>query len=138
VPWQTDKGVLILVHVITDSPKSWLLVTKSLVLNQRQVLLFHYLLGFSLEASDKVLANLVEELHQRVGDKRVDIIAHSMGDLVAKRLSSCTTIAIHPKLSETLCGFTLIRGGLVSHETNLPTRFGNTYDFTYHVVYYAA
>ncbi|GAC19541.1 hypothetical protein GARC_2575 [Paraglaciecola arctica BSs20135] len=37
-----------------------------------------------------------------MGDKRVDIIAHSMGDLVAKRLSSFTTIATHVKLTSRL------------------------------------
>lgn len=84
-PWDSNKDVILLVHGINDSPKSWELFINKLDLSEQQVLLFHYPSGFSLEASAMVLANLMEELYQRGGNKNIHVIAHSMGGLIAKR-----------------------------------------------------
>ena len=84
-PWQEDKDVLLLIHGINDSPRSFRDLLPQLNLSQYQPVFFHYPSGLDLETSATVLSEIMSEFNLRMPNKKVRIVAHSMGGLIARR-----------------------------------------------------
>lgn len=84
-PWQEDKDILLLIHGVNDSPRSFSSLVPQLNLSQFQPVLFHYPSGLDLETSATVLSEMMSEFNLRVPNKKIRVVAHSMGGLIAKR-----------------------------------------------------
>ena len=78
-----DKNVIVMVHGISDSPKVFGELAAAIP-DDYQLLFFHYPSSSSLEYTSYVLSEILDEVVQRYGVSRIDVIAHSMGGLVSK------------------------------------------------------
>jgi pimeloyl-ACP methyl ester carboxylesterase len=82
-PLDPTKEQVLFVHGIQGSPAQFKELADSLS-NQYQVLLFQYPSGFALQDSAHILQNTIDDLLKRYPIKKLHVIAHSMGGLVAR------------------------------------------------------
>ncbi|WXL25437.1 alpha/beta hydrolase [Ectopseudomonas mendocina] len=84
-PWDEQKEPVIMVHGINSSPKDWAWLADKLDRARFQPVLFHYPGGLPLDNNAYMLSMAIRDLQLRHKPKRLHVIAHSMGGLVARR-----------------------------------------------------
>lgn len=84
-PWQDDLEPVILIHGINDSPRSWRELAAAIDPQRFQVLLYQYPSGSPLTNNAYLLSEALRDLQLRYAPKRLHLVAHSMGGLVARR-----------------------------------------------------
>ena len=84
-PWDPDKEPVFLVHGINSSPRDFEALAAGLDHQRFQLLLFHFPSGVPLNNSAYMLSLGMRDVRRRFAPKRVHVLAHSMGGLVARR-----------------------------------------------------
>jgi pimeloyl-ACP methyl ester carboxylesterase len=83
-PYDPDKIPVLFVHGIAGSPSQFRYLIDSLDPERYQPWLFAYPSSFPLAYVGRVLNEMLKILHQRHDFERLDVVAHSMGGLVAR------------------------------------------------------
>ncbi len=76
---------VLFIHGAAGSPQDWRTAMERLDRKRYQPWFYFYPSGGRLEAAAGALNQGVELLHERYGFQRLDVVAHSMGGLVARR-----------------------------------------------------
>lgn len=84
-PWDPDKEPVFLVHGINSSPLDFKALAAGLDHTRFQLLLFHFPSGVPLNNSAYLLSLGMRDVQRRLAPKRMHVLAHSMGGLVARR-----------------------------------------------------
>lgn len=84
-PWDNSKEPIFLVHGINSSPLDWQDVAAGIDQNRFQIVLYHYPSGVPLNNSAYLLSVGIRDIQRRYSPRRIHVIAHSMGGLVARR-----------------------------------------------------
>src|SRR3989338_1274577 len=84
-PWDEDKEPVFMVHGINSSPRDWQALATSLDLKGYQLVLYHFPSGLPLNNSAYMLSAGIRDLQLRHAPRRMHVLAHSMGGLVARR-----------------------------------------------------
>ena len=83
-PYSPAKIPVVFVYGISGSPADWRTMLEKIDRKKYQPWFYQYPSGFRLDRSANALASALLLLQQRHGFKRIDIVAHSMGGLVAR------------------------------------------------------
>jgi hypothetical protein len=83
-PYSTTKIPVLFVYGIGGSPQDWRTIFQKMDRKKYQLWFYQYPSGFHLDKSANALANSLVLLKQRYGFDQMDIVAHSMGGLVAR------------------------------------------------------
>ncbi len=82
--YQSDKIPLLFIHGANGSARDWAEVVAGIDREQFQPWVFYYPSGVRLDMVSDYLVNAVNRLHTRHEFKKLYIIAHSMGGLIAR------------------------------------------------------
>jgi pimeloyl-ACP methyl ester carboxylesterase len=82
--YDPDKIPVVFVHGMTGSPIEFRFLISQLDKNKFQPWVYYYPSGASLKLSADVLSKIIDRLRLRYGFKRLFVVAHSMGGLVAR------------------------------------------------------
>ncbi len=99
--YQADKIPVLFVHGLDGTPLDWKTVLDHLDRNRFQPWVIYYPSGFRLDLISGYLVKAVVTLHNRYRFKRIFVIAHSMGGLVA-RAAIRKTIQKFPQTATTI------------------------------------
>ena len=83
-PYDPQRIPLVLVYGIGGSPQDWRYFIEHFDRSRHQLWFFHYPSGMRLDLVAETLAGGLRMLRQRHGFQRCDLVAHSMGGLVAR------------------------------------------------------
>ncbi|MBX7208096.1 MAG: putative lipase [Verrucomicrobiaceae bacterium] len=83
-PYDAKRTPVIFVYGIAGSPQDWRYFIEHFDRSHHQLWFFHYPSGMRLDRVSGALAMAILELKHRHGFKRCDVVAHSMGGLVAR------------------------------------------------------
>jgi pimeloyl-ACP methyl ester carboxylesterase len=83
-PYSPTKIPVLFVYGIGGSPQDWRTILEKMDRKKFQLWFYQYPTGFHLDKSANALANSLILLKQRYGFERMDVVAHSMGGLVAR------------------------------------------------------
>jgi pimeloyl-ACP methyl ester carboxylesterase len=83
-PYSTTKVPVLFVYGIGGSPQDWRTILEKMDRKKYQPWFYQYPTGFHLDKSANALANSLIVLKQRHGFQHMDVVAHSMGGLVAR------------------------------------------------------
>lgn len=83
-PYSTKKIPVLFVYGIGGSPQDWRTILEKMDRKKYQPWFYQYPSGFHLDKSANALASSLILLKQRYGFERMDVVAHSMGGLVAR------------------------------------------------------
>lgn len=84
-PYDPDRIPVLFIHGAGGSPQDWRMAMEKLDRKRYQAWFYFYPSGMRLESAASSLNAGVENLHSRYGFQRLDVIAHSMGGLVARK-----------------------------------------------------
>ncbi len=84
-PYDPRKIPVVFVHGIGGTPRSSEPLMRSLDRSRYQIWVYSYPSGVRLESAARGLAGLTDRLHSRYGFRKMHVVAHSMGGLVARR-----------------------------------------------------
>lgn len=84
-PYDPDRIPVLFIHGAGGSPQDWRMAMEKLDRKRYQAWFYFYPSGMRLESAASSLNAGVENLHARYGFQRLDVIAHSMGGLVARK-----------------------------------------------------
>jgi pimeloyl-ACP methyl ester carboxylesterase len=82
--YDADKIPVLFVHGMNGSPIEFRFLISHLDANKFQPWVYYYPSGASLTLSADVLSQIIDKLRLRYGFKRLFVVAHSMGGLVAR------------------------------------------------------
>jgi hypothetical protein len=83
-PYSSTKVPVLFVYGIGGSPQDWKTIFEKMDREKHQLWFYQYPTGFHLDKSANALANSLILLKQRYGFEHIDVVAHSMGGLVAR------------------------------------------------------
>jgi pimeloyl-ACP methyl ester carboxylesterase len=83
-PYSTKKIPVLFVYGIGGSPQDWRTIFEKMDRKKYQLWFYQYPTGFHLDKSANALANSLILLKQRCGFEYINVVAHSMGGLVAR------------------------------------------------------
>jgi pimeloyl-ACP methyl ester carboxylesterase len=83
-PFSPNKIPVLFVYGIGGSAQDWRTILQKLDRKKYQLWFYQYPSGFRLDKSANALANSLILLKQRYGFEQMDVVAHSMGGLVAR------------------------------------------------------
>jgi len=83
-PYSPKKIPVLFVYGIGGSPQDWRRILEKIDRNKYQPWFYQYPTGFHLDKSANALAGSLVQLKQRYGFEHIDVLAHSMGGLVAR------------------------------------------------------
>lgn len=83
-PYQASKTPVLFVYGAGGSVQDWSYLFKHLDRKKFQPWFYQYPSGMRLTYSARQLDLIVQSLHRRYGFKRMDVVAHSMGGLLAR------------------------------------------------------
>jgi len=83
-PYSPQKFPVLFVYGIGGSPQDWRRILEKIDRNKYQPWFYQYPTGFHLDKSANALAGSLVQLKQRYGFEHIDVLAHSMGGLVAR------------------------------------------------------
>lgn len=83
-PYDPKRIPVVFVYGIGGSPQDWRYFMEHFDHKRHQLWFFHYPSGMRLDRVSGVLAQELVELKKRHGFRRCDVVAHSMGGLVAR------------------------------------------------------
>jgi pimeloyl-ACP methyl ester carboxylesterase len=84
-PYDPARVPVIFIHGAAGSPQDWRAAMQHLNRQRYQCWFYFYPSGGRLENAAEALNGGVKLLHARYGFRRLDVVAHSMGGLVARR-----------------------------------------------------
>jgi pimeloyl-ACP methyl ester carboxylesterase len=91
-PYSPNKVPVLFVYGIGGSPQDWRTILEKIDRNKYQLWFYQYPTGFHLDKSANALAGSLFLLKQRHGFEHMDVVAHSMGGLVARGAIQRTAI----------------------------------------------
>jgi pimeloyl-ACP methyl ester carboxylesterase len=83
-PYDSKRIPVVLVYGIGGSPQDWRYFIDHLDRRRYQLWFYHYPSGMRLNRASGVLASGLQVLRHRYGFSKCDVVAHSMGGLVAR------------------------------------------------------
>lgn len=84
-PYDPSRTPVLFIHGAAGSPQDWRLAMERIDRKRYQPWFYFYPSGGRLENAAGALDQTVRLLHERYGFSRLDVVAHSMGGLVARR-----------------------------------------------------
>lgn len=84
-PYDPKRVPVLFVYGAGGSPQDFRHFFSKLDTTKYQAWFFLYPSGMRLDESSRVLGRVVDDLHGKLGFPRLDVVAHSMGGLVARR-----------------------------------------------------
>ena len=83
--YDPGRTPVLFVYGAGGSPQDWRYFFKTFDRKQFQPWFYSYPSGLRLDASARILNEIVDAMHRRYAFKRLDVIAHSMGGLMSRR-----------------------------------------------------
>lgn len=83
-PYDPARTPVVFVHGIGGSPRDFATILKGLDRSKYQAWFFRYPSGFRLGKASGALASMLDLTMRRTGAEKIDVVAHSMGGLVAR------------------------------------------------------
>lgn len=84
-PYDPDRIPVLFIHGAGGSPQDWRMAMEKLDRKRYQAWFYFYPSGMRLNDAASALNAGVEDLYSRYGFHRLDVVAHSMGGLVARK-----------------------------------------------------
>lgn len=123
--YDPQKNIVLFVHGINDSPGTFQIIANNLEKERYQVWFYYYPSGARLKTSGRELFDLMSAAKEKFNISHVDIIAHSMGGLVARNFinrctESCSYLSTFTSISTPWGGHNAAKLGLKYAPTTVP------------------